>query len=285
MITPHRLLSLLALGVCLSLAGPLPRLSASVLMFDFGPTVVTGADRSVSPYHTAQTAFADTTWNQVQTTAISSGLLYSDGTAATGVSVSVGRSSTTLGWQTLTFAGAPTSAALASSTNTGVFAGTSVGRDGINYGASASTSSVVGASVGGLAAGTYDVYIVGYNTNMTAAAAADMGFWALATAGTANLDTTSYLSSPQAASTNSVTGSWIEGSNYVKLSVTLAASQYLTIFSSGTTTDEMRGFLNSIQIVSTSAIPEPATTALLIGTAGLALAGFVRRRRTPRDPS
>lgn len=280
--TPRPLSFFAPLSALVALAGLLPGLSAATLMLDFGPTTVTGADRTQSPYHAVTPGFTDTTWNQVQTLAITSGLLYSDGTSATGVSVSVGRSSS-LAWQTLTFAGAPNSATLGTGTNTGVFAGTSAGKDAINYGASASTNTVVGVSVGGLAAGTYDVYIVGYNTNKTAAEAADMGFWALATPGTANLDTTSYLSSPQAVSTNSVTSSWIAGSNYVKLSVTLAANEYLTIFSHGTTGDELRGFLNSVQIVSVSPIPEPSSAALLIGCAGLALAALVRRRSMRRD--
>ncbi|MFA6962754.1 MAG: PEP-CTERM sorting domain-containing protein [Opitutaceae bacterium] len=261
-----------------------PSATASTLMLDFGPTAVTGDDRIVSPYHTVIPTFTDTAWNQVQTSAITSGLLYSDGTAATGITVSVGRSSS-LAWQTLTFAGAPSSIALGTNSNTGVFAGTSAGRDAINYGASTTTTTVVGVAVGGLAAGTYDIYIVGYNTNNTAASSVDMGFWALATSSTANLDTTTYLSSPQAASTNSVTGSWIEGSNYVKLSVTLAANQYMTIFSHGTTSDEMRGFLNSVQIVSTSSIPEPSTTAVLSGLGILVFASLVRRRPNRQDRS
>jgi hypothetical protein len=280
---PHRFLLRIAGPVLLTaLAVLLPSATASTLMLDFGPIPVTGDDRIVSPYHTVMPLFTDISWNQVQTSAITSNLRYSDGTAATGVTVAVGRSSAN-GWQNLTFAGAPSSIELGTNSNTGVFAGTSPGRDAINYGASTSTNTVVGIAVGGLSAGTYNIYIVGYNTNKTAAEAVDMGFWALATSSTANLDTTSYLASPQAASTNSITGSWIEGSNYVKLTVTLAANQYLTIFSHGTTSDEMRGFLNSVQIVSTSSIPEPSTTAVLSGLGILVFASLVRRRHSRQD--
>ena len=255
--TPRTLPFVLRLPVLVALTGLFPVLSAATLMLDFGPIAVTGAEKSVSPCHSVTPAFTDTTWNQVQTTAVSAGLLYSDGTAATGVSVSVGRSSS-LAWQILTFDGAPSSATLATGSYTGVFAGSSAGRDAIVHGSDSSTSSVVGVSIGGLPPGKYDVYVVGYNTNKKATDAAAMGFWALATPGTANLDTTAYLFSPQATSTNSATSAWVQGSNYAKLTVTLISPRsYLTVFSHGITLAEERAFLNSIQVVPVSS-PSPA---------------------------
>lgn len=41
------------------LSGAVPA-KAQVLMFDFGPTTVTGADQENSPYHTVNESFTDT---------------------------------------------------------------------------------------------------------------------------------------------------------------------------------------------------------------------------------
>lgn len=243
-------LSFIRLSGAVASAGIVSALSASTLMFDFGPTVVTGEDRTNSPYHAVAPSFTDTTWNQVGVASLFEGVLYSDGTPAKGVTIVLGRSSFN-NWQTLTFAGPPYQAPLANGSNTGVFANTSVGRDAIVHGSDSSTPSLVGVSIGGLPPGKYDVYIVGYNTNKEAADAAYMGFWALPTVNTSNLDVSSYSpTAPQATSNNSATDSWVPGVNYVKLTVMLAPpKRYLTIFAHGTTDAETRGFLNSIQIV------------------------------------
>ena len=79
---------------------------------------------------------------------------------------------------------------------------------------------------------------------------------------------------PQDAKTAS-TASWVEGENYVKVQVTLAAGEYLTIVSEGVNSSSSqgdgRGFLNSIAV---TPVPEPMTVALL-GLGGL----FLRRRK------
>lgn len=247
--------------------------TAQTLLLDFGPTTVTGTDRSNSPYHSIN-ASAGTNWNQIQATDVTSGLLYADGAAASGVTVDLGRSSS-VAWKTLTMAGQPGSVSLGTITNTGVFDNTAVGRDAINYGSSATQNTLVGLAIGGLAAGTYEIYIVGFNTNQGIASAAQESFWALATSSTANLDTTALLSSPQATSLNNVSSSWVENGNYVKLTATLTAGEYLTIFSTGSSATEYRGFLNSVEIV---AIPEPSTMILAVGGVVIAM-GFSKRKR------
>ncbi|MDP0495874.1 MAG: hypothetical protein Q7Q73_06660 [Verrucomicrobiota bacterium JB024] len=244
--------------------------AANVLMLDFGPITVTGTDQSNSPYHTVDSEYTGTSWNKVQTADVTSGVFWGDGSAADGVTLNLGRSST-LNQAVLTFAGAPVSIEMGTDTNTGVFSGTSVGRDGISY------DVVVGIAIGGLGAGTYDIYVTGANTNRAPTFGATIGFWGMSTASTASIDTTPYVDSPDGTSTNSVVGSWIEGSNYVKLTVTLSeADPYLVIFATGVTENENRGFLNSIQVVS---VPEPAETGAALGVIVLGLAVLARRVR------
>ncbi|MFA6959211.1 MAG: hypothetical protein WC205_00490 [Opitutaceae bacterium] len=51
---------------------------------------------------------------------------------------------------------------------TGVYAGTSASRDDIFTGVNSGTIRAVDLQISGLAAGTYDIYITGRNTNTTA---------------------------------------------------------------------------------------------------------------------
>lgn len=260
-------------------------LSATVLMFDFGTAVATGADLTNSPLHSAAGSFTDTSWNTINSTSTGAktGFVYSDGTAATGVSLYVGRSSNNP-WTTLTFAGGPTNITSTSNPASldGVFTNsTSIGRDG-HYAAYASGTGdpaltrIMGVSVAGLGAGTYELYLVGLNPGIAMSTAAGMGFWAVELAGTANYDATALVTgSPQATSTNSVSASWVEGSNYAKLTFTkTSADSFLTFLAVGQTAAETRGFINSIQIV---AVPEPASASLLMAL--VAAAGVVALRR------
>jgi hypothetical protein len=139
--------------------------NASLLMLDFGPNTVTGAALTNSPYVGSS---GETTWNKVQLANITSGLLYADGTAASGISIKLGRSSSTAGNQhNFVYAAPGSSLLLGGGTFDGVYFGTnSVGRDGITYGTPPVTN-LVGASIVGLAAGTYEVYTIGFNANKT----------------------------------------------------------------------------------------------------------------------
>lgn len=251
-------------------------------MLDFGPTGQTGATTN-SPYHTANGSFTGGTWNTLGVADVASGLLYSDNTAAAGVSVNLGISTTS----TINLATQPsTSNALGTATNTGVYAGNSVGRDGIFSGTSTSNNSV-GVQIGGLSAGTYDIYVTARNTNTGQQANNGYSQTVLVGAGAlGNFDFSSYISStltyPSNANTALYTEAWVAGQNYVKLSIVLTAGQYLNLAVDGTNTGgsgDTRGFLNSVQIVNTSAIPEPSSYAALGGLAALGLAVANRRRR------
>jgi hypothetical protein len=85
------ILSTLAAGIL----GVGASVNADVLMFDFGPTTVTGGDAVSSPYDSSSIG---TRWNKVQNSTITNGLVYANGAAASGVSIKLGRSSTTTGW-------------------------------------------------------------------------------------------------------------------------------------------------------------------------------------------
>jgi hypothetical protein len=246
-----------------------------VLQLDFGPTTVTGADLANSPLHTVAPTFSDTTWNQVQTTDVGSGLLWSDATDATGVSLDLGRSNNN---NVINFADQPgSSSALAGSVNDGVFGGTSVGRDGVFHGTSAQNNRI-GLTLTGLPLGIYDIYVVAINTSI----AFDdnrrtMAVGALATASAPTLDTTSLPTLTIANHGTGLTTSWSDGLNFRKLTVALSSTNPdLTIFTFGPTdlqtSSEPRGFLNSVQVV---LIPEPASLMLM----GLGSVLILARRR------
>lgn len=263
----------------LSVLGLSASLQSSTLMLDFGPTVAiddAGTDNSLinSPYHTANTSFTDTSWNQVQTADIASGgLLWSDGTTATGIALNIGATtvdqSTTVG-----LANTPSiNSALGGFTNTGVYAATSVGKDGISTSTGSSGTRAVGFQLSGLAAGTYDIYITARNTSLSGAYVQNLYIGKSATTGSFSFSAynTAQLSYDNASDS---TTSWSVGDNYVKLSISITSGEYLNLASYGGT-GEGRGFLNSVQIV--SAIPEPSSYALAAG-AGCVLLATVRRR-------
>lgn len=250
-------------------------------MLDFGPTTVTGADLTRSPYHTvAGGGFTDTIWNKVEgapVADVTSGLLYSNNTAATGVALNFGIGVTST---LVNLATQPTTGnnALGSTVNTGIYSGTSVGKDAIFSGTGTEVRNL-GLQVTGLAAGIYEVYMVTRNTNTNIG----YSFTSFAGAGTAgsNFDyvndagytsaTLTYVNAAAAPTT------WIEdgntNENYVKLTVTLAAGQALNLAVQGDGTNQTRGFLNAVQIV---AVPEPSSA--LLAFAALIPVTFRRKR-------
>lgn len=245
----------------------IPAAQAQIIMFDFGPTAPTGSNLSNSPGHfTGAVSGAQTIWNQVGVSDVTSGLLYANNTAATGISIATGRESTDIS-NIIDFTTNPGfSAALGSSVNTGVYAGDSVATDGIFHTSTAAFA--LGVQIDGLAAGTYEVYISGRNTNV---ASYQQNFYAASSvAGT----TFNFGSLSPDLLANSGTA-WVENTTYSVFTLTLGVDEVLNIAVSGTGTGAAgRGFLNSVQIV---AIPEPSTMGLL-GFGAVALLGMIHRK-------
>lgn len=259
--------------------------SAQVLMLDFGPTNASGANLTSSPYHSVTPGFTDGTWNRVQTADITTGLVWSDNNAA-GVTAFTGGTSDATS-RTISLASTPSgNSALGMSVNSGIYAGTSVATDGIFNGSSGNTRAL-GLQIGGLGAGTYDVYVSGRNTstsatytlNFYAGVSTDNVSFEFAESGSTTAKagyqhkTLTYVNATTAAS------AWAESANYVKFSVTVAENEYINIASIGGGSNEFRGFFNAIQIVNTTPIPEPASAALVLGLASLASIALRRRHR------
>lgn len=95
---------------------------------------------------------------------------------------------------------------------------------------------------------------------------------AYAAAGTAgaNFDFSGYASASNSFTGSTSSTSWVAGTNYMELTVSITASQAINLAmigggNAGGTTIDQRGFLSSLQVV--AAIPEPATGGLVLASA------------------
>jgi hypothetical protein len=258
----HLLASLVAALSALSASG-------SILMLDFGPTNASGTDLTNSPYHTvAGGGFTDASWNKIEKADVSS-LTWSDGTTATGVSINLGVAPASGTPTVVNYATAPNSSAgLGGVVGGGIYASTSVGRDGIFGIASQS----LGIQITGLAAGIYEIFVVGRNTNISDSIA--NSYVGAGLAGE-NFDFSGLTPISINYSNLTSTAAWINGVNYSKHTITLTAGQALNIATQGTDSgSQFRGFMNSIQIV--QQVPEPSAAML---AAALLLPLSLRRRR------
>ncbi|MBC2602586.1 PEP-CTERM sorting domain-containing protein [Puniceicoccus vermicola] len=251
--------------------------ASAQLMLDFGPTIPIGTDLYNSPAHASGAiSVSDTTWNILGKADVSSGLLFADGTAATGVSVNLG-TETFAGSDVISFTTNPgKSSALGTGFNgidggagwfsEGIFADQSVGTDGI-WGPDNAAN---GLRIDGLVAGAYEIFFVGSNTNSNVGGAI-MNLYSGVGASSNSFDFSSLMATSSTITNNTF---WSEGENYARATITLSEGQSLFLANDTTGLDNDRGFINSVQI---NAIPEPSSFGLLAGILGAIC--LVRRRR------
>lgn len=257
---------------------------AQTLMLNFratgGPT---GANLTNSPLHTSEPSFTDTTWNNVSNSDVTSGLLYADGSSATGVAFDLGLADLDVSSTVILSSNPGKVSNLGNNTNTGVYAGDSVAKGGI-FAGNTTDRLEIGLQVTGLAAGTYEVFVTGRNTNGQNSSELPYTYYASAGTEGADFDFSGYDSSSVTFISDDNTSSWVDGGNYGKFTITLAAGEALNIVSNGdggkgdagsSFGSANRGFLNSVQI---SMIPEPQTWALILGLASLGVLALRRRK-------
>jgi hypothetical protein len=132
-------------------------------------------------------------------------------------------------------------------------------------------------SLSGLAAGSYQVYVMARNTNSNiasnpkniyASVGAASGTFDFSLLTAMNQSNVGYASGP-----GSPYNTFVNGENYVEFTVTITEGQTLYLAVDGASGIDNRGFLNMVQVV---AVPEPAS-ALLSAAAGF-LVVFRRRK-------
>jgi hypothetical protein len=236
---------------------------ASSLLLDFGPTVATGTDTTLSMGHFAGAVpNNETSWNKIVNADATSGLVYSDGSAANGVSVIVGRSDAGIG-DTVDYNNKNiTSSALGGQETWGIYTNTSPLKDGIfATGTGTVNTNVLGIRVDGLPAGTYTLYISGRNTST--AVVSGQRFFASHGASSASFtfatNTTSFVDEANSGSpigsghptqADAITSTFAYGDNCAHLVVTLGVNDSIYLAATGITTNQgYRGFLNSVEIV------------------------------------
>lgn len=266
---------------------------AQTLLID--PGTVSGVTTALSgsvPYSVA----AGSSWNQGSANNYGT-VKYSDGSAATGVSVVADVVELSGGSGTLSF-GSPVVSVLQGNISSGVFADNPAENAIFSGGANNLTEGFLGMRITGLTAGSYDIYVaaayIGGTVNARAGGStpAQQAIWAFAGTSSVSLSYSGGTVSGGGSSSlapaeileNTSSVSWIEGNNYATIHVTLTGvNNTLYIATTGdpalvtynSTSQEERAWLNVVQIVS---VPEPSS-ALLLGAGLGALCLMLRPRK------
>ncbi|MDR1190174.1 MAG: PEP-CTERM sorting domain-containing protein [Verrucomicrobiales bacterium] len=269
-----------AIGM-LALTGMLGSLPAQTIMLDFGPTDTAASKLNVAPY--VDTVSGTNTWVKLLTTDNAS--VDTVTVNETGITLNIGLGTAS----TINFYGEKTirSNALGSSysTQSTLFATATPGIDGIfAVDTNPNGPNALGLQISGLEAGSYEIYIVGFNTNSGNNELREKFYFNTTTAWNPNEDieyssweseSVAYLRS----TLTPATATWEEEADYAKFSFNIGSNEIVSLVAIGTGTadnsPEYRGFFNAIQIV--QQIPEPSTWFLL--SVGLGTLVLIRRRR------
>lgn len=259
------------------------------LLIDFGSGSIsgfsggaTGTEAERSPGYASHVG--EKTYNYGGTSAALSALVYGDGSPATNVSVKIAAESS-VGNNTINFASGPGlnfSSVTGSAVNVAgsAYSGNSPARQGVfRDSTGGSNNAAMGVSITGLAAGTYTIFMTGRNTNAGAAGTPADFFLSVVNGGMPDaylFSGTGNITQQTASATHTLDSlngaSFASGVTHVEFNVTLAEGQTLLLATEGTG-GELRGFLNSLEIVS---VPEPSAAILSFGALGLL---SLRRRR------
>ncbi|HEY9510657.1 MAG TPA: immunoglobulin domain-containing protein [Verrucomicrobiae bacterium] len=234
---------------------------AASLLLDFGPTTATDTDVTLSMGHFAGAVPAnETSWNTI-TGDKASDLVYSDGSSAAGVSVDLGRSGFGVSDAVDFGINVFTSSALGGQLKNGIYTNTSPLKDGVfASGTTSANTNILGIRVDGLAAGTYTLYISGRNTSTAVSSPArffcatgpSANSFSFSTNATAFVDELNSGTPPGGgipSQNDVVTGTFAYGDNCVHLVATINEGDALFFAVTGNATNEMRGFLNALEIV------------------------------------
>ncbi len=257
----------------------------SAIQFDFGGTVGGNyASGAIGPAHAANGGEAiipetRTTWNQVTTSDISSGLLFANGTPATGMGID-------LGVEASGGAGSTTSQVIDFGFQDGLVS-TSSGSPpphlsnhlGRNYLRAGTNDQGIGAKVTGLEPGAYYVYVIADNPSSAVMIQGNV-FVGVGDAAETLFDYSAiapeYLENNPAS--HSGTSTWLFEDNYARFVVTVGEGEAIYIvMDDAIRADTMAaqpGRFTGIQI---TLVPEPGSW-LLLAVGGLAVL-MVRRRR------
>ena len=219
------------------------------LLLDFGPTAVsTLTDKISSPAHAVGgLSILQTNWNTGLMADTASGLVYSDGTPATGVSLDMGRSAAGSGVIDFNLNDFISNNALGGAQNTGIYADNSPVKDAFYGGSGGGNALAAGIRVDGLPAGTYTVYVAGRNTSTSTTVPEQFFF-------TNSVPATTYAfnNSPSVYQQNNspaTISGFVTADNCNRMVVNLGAGQSFYLAAAGVLANELRGFINAVEIL------------------------------------
>ncbi|HWD92632.1 MAG TPA: immunoglobulin domain-containing protein [Verrucomicrobiae bacterium] len=234
---------------------------AGSLLLDFGATTVAPADATLDMGHfSGAVPSTEISWNKI-VNADNSSLVYSDGSAATGVSIVVGRcpaaTTNVVDYTKKNIS----SSALGTAETQGIYTNTSPTKDGIfATGTATVNTNAMGIRVDGLPAGTYTLYLSGRNSNTgfstpeqffatNGASAGTFTFVSNTTASAVEANSGTRVGSGNPTQADAITSTFAYGDNCVHLVVTLNSGDSLFLSVVGVASNEFRGFMNAVEIV------------------------------------